>query len=204
VSDAPLVQRVCAGEEAAFSEFFALYFPRLYRFAIARLNGNADATEEIVQRTLIRGIDRLRTYRGDAALLTWLCTLCRHEIAEWIEREGRGRLVSLSDEQEVSRLALDRLAARDSDDPDDALHRHEVRRLVHSALDHLPDPYGDVLEWKYLEDLRVDEIAGRLGLGYKAAESLLTRARAAFRDSFSRLAGGWPTPQRPHRPGEEP
>lgn len=204
MSDAPLVQRVCAGEEAAFNEFFALYFPRLYRFAIARLNGNEDATEEVVQRTLIRGIDRLRTYRGDATLLTWLCTLCRHEIAEWIAREGRGRLVSLSDEQEVSRLALDRFAARDSADPDNALRQHEVRRLVHSALDHLPDPYGDVLEWKYLEDLRVDQIAGRLGLGYKAAESLLTRARAAFRDSFSRLAGGWPMPQRPAPPREEP
>lgn len=202
MSDAPLVRRVCAGEEAAFDEFFALYFPRLYRFAIARLKGNEDASEEVVQRTLIRAIDRLHTFRGDAALLTWLCTLCRHEIAEWLRREGRGRAVSLSDEQEASRLALDRLAADNIDDPDTALHRREVARLVHSVLDHLPDQYGDVLEWKYLEELPVDEIAGRLGLGYKAAESLLTRARAAFRDSFSRLAGGWPTQRRP-RPGEE-
>lgn len=203
MSDAPLVRRVCAGEEAAFDEFFALYFPRLYRFAIARLNGNEDASEEVVQRTLIRAIDRLHTFRGDAALLTWLCTLCRHEIAEWIAREGRGRVVSLSDEQEASRLALDKLATAEIDDPANALHRREVTRLVHSALDHLPDPYGDVLEWKYLEELPVDQIAARLGLGYKAAESLLTRARAAFRDSFSRLAGGWPTPGRPARPGEE-
>jgi RNA polymerase sigma-70 factor (ECF subfamily) len=204
VSDAPLVRRVCAGEEAAFDEFHALYFPRLYRFAAARLNGDEDASEEVVQRTLIRAIDRLHTFRGDAALLTWLCTLCRHEIADWIAREGRGRAVSLSDEQEAARLALDKLAAGDRDDPDSALQRRELSRLVHSALDHLPDRYGDVLEWKYLEELPVEQIAGRLGLGYKAAESLLTRARAAFRDCFSRLAGGWPAAERRARSREEP
>lgn len=203
MSDAPLVRRVCAGEEAAFDEFFALYFPRLHRFAIARLNGNEDASEEVVQRTLIRALDRLHTFRGDAALLTWLCTLCRHEIADWIAREGRGRAVSLSDELEAARLAIDTLAAAEIDRPDDALHRSEVTRLVHSALDHLPDPYGNVLEWKYLEELPVDQIAGRLGLSYKAAESLLTRARAAFRDSFTRLAGGRSAPRPPARPGDD-
>ena len=112
-----------AGEEAAFDEFFALYFPRLYRFAIARLNGNEDASEEVVQRTLIRGIDRLHTFKGDASLLTWLCTICRHEISDWIAREGRGRAISLSDEQEAARLAIDSMAAGAIDEPDNALHR---------------------------------------------------------------------------------
>ena len=60
------------------------------------------------------------------------------------------------------------------------------------TLDHLPGRYGDVLEWKYMQELSVDEIADRLGVGYKAAESLLTRARAAFRDGFSFVAGDWP------------
>jgi RNA polymerase sigma-70 factor (ECF subfamily) len=204
VSDASLVRRVWAGEEAAFDEFFALYFPRLYRFAIARLNGNEDASEEVVQRTLIRGIDRLHTFKGDASLLTWLCTICRHEISDWIAREGRGRAISLSEEQEVARLAIDSLAAADIDQPDAALRRSEVSRLVHSALDHLPDRYGDALKWKYLEELPVEQIAGRLGVGHKAAESLLTRARAAFRDSFSRVAGGWPTASGTARSREEP
>ena len=59
------------------------------------------------------------------------------------------------------------------------------------TLDHLPGRYGDVLEWKYMQGLSVAEIAGRLGIGYKAAESLLTRARAEFRQAFSFAAGEW-------------
>jgi RNA polymerase sigma-70 factor (ECF subfamily) len=202
VTDAAFVRRVCSGEAAAFDEFFTSYFPRLYRFAFARLNGNEDASEEVAQRTLIRGLDRLHTYRGDAALFTWLCTLCRHEIADWLARERRGRPILLSDESEAGRTVLGSLAADETNGPEDALQRREVTRLVHATLDDLPEKYADALEWKYLDDLPVEQIAGRLGLGYKAAESLLTRARAAFRDSFSRLAGNWPaTPRAGARKG---
>jgi RNA polymerase sigma-70 factor (ECF subfamily) len=192
MSDVTLARRVLAGEEAAFDEFFTGYFPRLYRFALARLGGNEDAAEEIVQRVLIRALARLHTYKGEAALLTWLCTLCRREIAAWHEREGRDREVSFFDDRPEMRAALDALAAADADDPETILRRRELSGLVQLTLDHLPGRYGDVLEWKYIQELSVDEIADRLGVGYKAAESLLTRARAAFRDGFSFVTSEWP------------
>lgn len=53
------------------------------------------------------------------------------------------------------------------------------------VLDHLPPRYSHALEWKYLEDLSVHDIAARLQCTPKAAESLLTRARDAFRDAFA-------------------
>jgi RNA polymerase sigma-70 factor (ECF subfamily) len=52
----------------------------------------------------------------------------------------------------------------------------------------LPQRYGDVLEWKYIDGLEVAEIARRLEVGPKAAESVLGRARAAFRDALLELA----------------
>jgi RNA polymerase sigma-70 factor (ECF subfamily) len=73
--------------------------------------------------------------------------------------------------------------------PDAELRRHELQSLVQTTLDALPGRYGDALEWKYVEGLSVAEIAARLGVGVKAAESLLTRARKAFRDGFLALGG---------------
>jgi len=67
--------------------------------------------------------------------------------------------------------------------------REEIRRLVQVALDQLPRRYGDALEWKYIDGLSVREIAERLSVSAKAAESLLTRARVAFRDVFLALGG---------------
>jgi RNA polymerase sigma-70 factor (ECF subfamily) len=192
MSDIALARRVLAGDQAAFDEFFGRYFPRLYRFVLPRLGGNADATEEIVQRVLVRSLDRLDTYKGEAALLTWLCTLCRREIATWRERETTRREVSLVDDRPETRVALAALAAIDADDPEMAFRRRELAALVQLTLDHLPGRYGDVLEWKYIQEQSVDEIAQRLGVGYKAAESLLSRARAAFRDGFSFVTGSSP------------
>jgi RNA polymerase sigma-70 factor (ECF subfamily) len=59
--------------------------------------------------------------------------------------------------------------------------------LIQAALDALPDRYGDVLEWKYVDGLSVKQIAQRLGVGPKAAESLLSRARGAFRETLQAI-----------------
>ena len=64
-----------------------------------------------------------------------------------------------------------------------------MHRIVEATLDSLPGRYGEVLEWKYIDGLSVTEIAARLGVGAKAAESLLTRAREAFRDAIKELFG---------------
>jgi RNA polymerase sigma-70 factor (ECF subfamily) len=189
MQDLALARRLAAGDESAFDTFFADYFPRVYRFARARLDGDDASAEDVTQAALIRALDKIHTYRGDAALFTWLCTLCRHEIADWRQRTGRVSEVALFDDRPDVRAALDAVAALSCEDPDTQLRRRELSRLVQTTLDHLPGRYGDVLEWKYIQELSVAEIADRLGLGYKAAESLLTRARQSFRDGFALMEG---------------
>jgi RNA polymerase sigma-70 factor (ECF subfamily) len=176
-----------SGDENAFDGFFEGHFPGLYRFALTRLGHDEDAAEEVAQSTICKAIDKLATYRGEAALFTWLCTFCRHEISAYYRR-NRATVAAvdpIEDSPEI-RAALESVAAM-FDDPDQSLRRTEIRRLVHVALDRLPPHYGNALEWKYLEGRSVKEIAERLQLSPKAAESLLTRARRAFRDAFASL-----------------
>ncbi len=187
--DRALVRRLLAGDERAFEEFFDRHFPGIYRFALARLRGDADAAEEVAQMTLCKAISKLDTYRGEAQLFTWLCTFCRHEISAFCRKFRRfPQPVPLTEENPEVRAALDSLAALGDDDPESVARRNEISRLVRVALDHLPQRYGNALEWKYLEGLSVKEIAQRMEIGPKAAESLLTRARDAFRDGFSSLS----------------
>ena len=173
------------GDEEAFVTFFVTYTPRLYRFTLARV-GNEDATEEIVQATLVQVIRKLNLFRGDAALFTWMVTLCRHEIGAWLSRAGLRPTVALEEDLPEVRKRLDTLAVQAASLEDD-FERREMARLVRVALDFLPSRYGDVLEWKYIQELSVAEIAGRLGISSKAAESRLARARTAFRSGFEAL-----------------
>ena len=65
----------------------------------------------------------------------------------------------------------------------------EVARLVRTVLDRLPASYGEALEWKYIEGQSVEVIGERLGIGTTAAQSLLARARAAFREALEKVFG---------------
>lgn len=189
-SDRELAGRMLAGQEDAFVEFFDGHFPRLYRFALARMNQDPGAAEEVTQAALCTGISRLKTYRGEATLFTWLCTICRREISAHYRRLNRApQPVGLPEDSPEIRAALESLAATLDQGPETQLRRAELARLVQVTLDLLPRWYGDALEWKYIHGLSVNDIAARLKLGPKAAESLLTRARQAFREGFAALAG---------------
>ena len=134
-----------------------------------------------------KAVTKLATFRGEAQLFTWLCTFCRHEISAFYARARRTPpTTALVEDSPEVRAALESLA-RTASAPDSLVHREETARLVHVALDRLPARYGDALEWKYVDGLTVAEIAARLALSPKAAESLLTRAREAFRDAFATM-----------------
>jgi RNA polymerase sigma-70 factor (ECF subfamily) len=178
------------GDEQAFDTFVDEYYPRLYRFAFSRMGSDREATQDVVQGTFEKVIPKLSYYRGEAALFSWLCSFCRYEIsAYWKGRARREPEVHLPEDAPVVRAALESLAATE-EGADARVERQELARLVRVALDHLPVRYGNALEWKYLKGLPVRDIADRMGLSPKAAESLLTRARQAFRDGFAELAGG--------------
>ncbi len=186
--DRSLAARLLRGDETAFDHFFDTYSARLYRFAAARVRNDGAAAEEIVQLTLSKALAKLATYRAEAALFTWLCTFCRHEIsAYYVRRQRLAPETSLVEDSPDVRAALESLGALSTSGPDEQYRRGEVARLVQVTLDSLPEPYGDALEWKYIQGWSVDEIAHRLRVGPKAAESMLTRARQAFRDAYSAL-----------------
>ena len=122
-------------------------------------------------------------------MFTWLCQICRSQLSDHFERQGRlaKRFVPVEDDPQIQ-AALEAMAAPDTD-PELTVRRGEVSRLVQVVLDRLPPRYGDALEWKYVEGISVEEIANRLGLQHGAAQSLLQRARSAFRDLFEQLYG---------------
>jgi len=188
LEDRRLVKRLLAHDRDAFNAFFDGYFPRLYRFARTRLGGDPDTTKEIVQVTLTKAIRKLSSYRGEAALFTWLCTICRNEIADHRAKVARERQhVVLTEDATEIRAAVEAIAAPQSDEPEHNFRRLEATRLIQVALDQLPTHYGNALEWKYVYGFSVEEIAAKLGVGVEAAQSLLARAKRGFQEVYGAL-----------------
>jgi RNA polymerase sigma-70 factor (ECF subfamily) len=185
-ADTALVKRLLRGDEDAFAAFFDWMFPRIYRFALTRVAGREDAAEDIAQATLCQAIRRLETWRGEASLFTWICTICRRETDVWRSAHPETDVHLIEDTPEVQ-AALEALRVEEPS-ADQIVLRDQVAALIQRILDHLPVHYGKALEWKYLDDVPVRDIAARLELSEKAAESVLTRARAAFRQSLIAIA----------------
>jgi RNA polymerase sigma-70 factor, ECF subfamily len=190
VNDQALVKSMLDGDERSFRAFFDTYFPRVYRFAAPRLGNDQEASKEVVQATLTKAMRSLSTFRGESALFSWLCQICRHEIVDHLRahKRRRDRIVLIEDQPEM-RAALEAIEAPAEEQPAHRLDREQTKALVQSVLDRLPSRYGDVLEWKYVEGRSVEEIGDLLGVGHAAAQSMLARARTAFREALETVFG---------------
>ncbi|MEP7243168.1 MAG: RNA polymerase sigma factor [Gammaproteobacteria bacterium] len=181
-ADRDLVSALLRGERLAFDRFFADYFPRLFRFVLPRVEHNPAAAEDMCQHVLSRAIRSLAGYRGEAALFTWVCQIARNELSRYWERHKyeTANVLHIEDDDDV-RAMLEAVAAPESEQPESQRLRSEVTRLMHVALDHLPQHYANALEMKYIDGLSVQEVADRLAQSVTATQSVLARARTALR-----------------------
>ncbi|MEX0943789.1 MAG: RNA polymerase sigma factor [Pseudomonadales bacterium] len=185
--DLALARSLVKGDEAQFNAFFDDFFPRLYRFALTRLESDEQAAKDVVQATLMNAVRAMSSYRGEAAMFTWLCQICRNEINGHFRRLARSVPVVPQDDDAI-RPILESLETADADSPEAGYQGLQLRRLIQEVLDFLPSNYGQALEWKYIEGVSVTEIAQRLNVTELAAQSMLARARNAFRDALKKLS----------------
>ena len=188
--DKDMARAMVAGEEAAFDRFFREYAPRVYRFVLPRLGGDRSVAEEICQEVLGKAMQKIDGWRGEASLFTWLCQMARNEITDhWRRRQRHAQVEVLIEDEPGIAAALESIEGSAADRPDQQQSRSELLRLVQVALDRLPASYGQALEWKYIDGESVQDIAKRFGQTAIATQSLLARARTAFRDAMTTLTG---------------
>jgi len=182
-----LVQRMRRGEQRAFDQFFDAYAARLGAFAARRSALDAAAIEDVVQMTLINAMRGLGTFRGGSSLFTWLCQICRNQLADIRRKSARQpQMQSLDDLTEEKPLAQI-IQLTDFRDPLDECATDAERGAVRHAINGLPSHYARILELRYGDELTVPEIARVLQISESAAESQLVRARQAFRVAWQEM-----------------
>jgi RNA polymerase sigma-70 factor, ECF subfamily len=162
---------VLAGDERAWRTLYDESFAGLYAYVLWRCGGLRDRADEAVQETWLTAVRRVRRFDPDAGSFAgWLRGIAANVLRNQFRRERvRGSTEPLRD------LADDSGSLRDS--------ARKAERIA-AALSALPDRYEAVLRAKYLEGRSVADIALEVGETPKAIESLLSRARQAFRDAY--------------------
>ena len=186
----PQANRPVDVEQRAFGAFFNAHFAPLYRFAKSRLGGEDDFAREVAVASLLKAMRKLASFRGESGLFSWLCSICLREIIDRHRALSRYReCIVLIDDHPDLNATIDGLEDEVNTDPYVTCSRAEIGTRVREVLGELPAHYANALQWKYISGHSVDEIAARLGLGHIAVQSLLARAREAFRDGIRQSCG---------------
>jgi RNA polymerase sigma-70 factor (ECF subfamily) len=177
-SDYLLAQRILRGDEKALRVFYDAHFERIYHFVLTRVDLDHQRAEEVVQETFLSGLRGLPRYSGESSLYSWLCGIAKHKAVDNLRLQAR------RSRQEVPFSALAGSEEGRAFEIQDRSAPYEQAELVHRTLFALPSHYRSVLTHKYIEEQTTKEIAAAAGRSAKAVESLLTRARNAFRKAF--------------------
>ena len=185
-SDVQLALSAAAGNATAFETIVRRHNRLLFRTARGIVADDAEA-QDVVQETYLRAFTNLHAFRGDSALGTWLARIAIN-VALTTQRK-KGRLVQLDvrgGEDDAPELE-DAMPAQttDSDAPDAAAHRHEIRELLQAAIGELPPIYRSVFMLRAVEELSVQETAFCLGVSEDVVKTRFLRARAMLRERLA-------------------
>ena len=189
-ADISLAQRICGGDDVALRELFERYVDRLYSFIYYRVGESTQDAEDILQDTLMTAVTRLKSFQGQSRLYTWLCGIAWHKVEDFYRRQQRLEKTMI---KAVGSHKVRLGCAQAANPADPFIETLATQQWVHSCLGKLPTHYQAALVLKYARGFSVAEIAQTMDKSPKAVESLLTRARKAFRTVAENDGDGWTT-----------
>jgi RNA polymerase sigma-70 factor, ECF subfamily len=185
-----LLLRLQAGEEAALAELAETYGSRIYQLAFKYLRNKEDA-EEVTQDVLYKVYRKVGSFRGDAALSSWIYRITfnaamsrlrtvRHR--EQVDPEqgpaGQGEQPGAHDVADWSDLA------------DEQVLRSQLRRRAIKAILALPAIYRGPVVLRDLQGLSTEEASARLRVKDQTLKSRLHRGRLILRRQLADFADG--------------
>jgi RNA polymerase sigma-70 factor, ECF subfamily len=165
-----LRRAVLRGDAHAWQTLYDSAFPDVLAYVQWRCAGLSDLADDITQETWLVAVRRIRTFEPErGSFAGWLCGIA----ANLLRNHFR------ANQPATNRPLPDKAAQAGGD-----LERREQAERVARVLSELPERYEAALRAKYLEQRSVEQIALLWCETPKAVESLLSRARGAFREAY--------------------
>ncbi|HLB25880.1 MAG TPA: sigma-70 family RNA polymerase sigma factor [Nitrospirota bacterium] len=191
--EAALLLAARQGDSEAFGEVVKKYMPRALAFA-ARTMGNADDAQDAVQDAFVKAYRGLGSFKGESSFYTWFMKVLSNLCLDRLRKAALvKRVFFFVPERAGEDDGFDVIEqARDENPgtrPEHRLEQKELRAALTRALRALPGRQRVVFLLKHDEGLKVQEIAGVLGISEGAVKSHLFRAVGALRKAMKAYEG---------------
>ncbi len=167
-----IVDAARAGDQAALSELYTLYFPRVYRYILARTGSTYDA-EDLTEEVFMRVLEAIERFQWrDVPFSAWLFRIAHNAVISQRRKDGtRGRPAPLSDG-----------LATDSAGPDELVENRMALNQIMEAAEQLPEAQRQVIALRFAAALSVAETAAAMGKGEGNVKVIQHKAIAKLRE----------------------
>ena len=183
LTDAEIVRRVRAGDRALFEILMRRHNQRVYRATRAIVKDERDV-EDVMQQAYVDAYLHLDQFKGQAQFATWLTRIAVNRAI----RRGHGDRRQLELVTSDSEVAFERTPAKGID-PEHSMYGHELKTVLESLIDELPDPFRVVFVMREVEGLSTAETAASLEINEETVKTRLHRAKRLLRDQLDRRLG---------------
>lgn len=176
-----LLEKSKAGDVAAFEMLIEAYQKKIFNLAF-RMIGNYDDAGDLAQEALIRIFKSISNFKEQSSLSTWIYRITTNVCLDEIRKKKNRKVLSLDEEIHVDDGDMQRQIMSDDPLPDELMEKEELRQIISSAIDSLPEEQKLVITLRDIQGLSYDEIARVLDCPAGTVKSRINRARFALKN----------------------
>lgn len=183
--DLELVERVRAGDTAAFEQLVKQYERQIFRTA-NHITQNREDAEDITQDVFFKAFQKLDQFKGDSKFSTWLVRIAVNESLMRLRKRKTSKTVSMDQDVQTEEGSIPRDFAEWRPNPEQIYSQSELGEILRKTIAGLPPGFRTVFTLRDIENLSTEETAAALKLSVPAVKSRLLRARLQLRERLSR------------------
>ncbi len=153
------LQRLRAGEEAAWGELHRDHYPRLWS-SVQRILNNPTAADDVVQEAFIKAHRDIKRFAGQAQLGTWLYRIAINQALDAVRKKQRtdrwlSFLSPVAENENQPAMPEGRVAPAASL----GLENAELRGTIQQAMAELSSEHRAVIQLRLIDECSLEETA---------------------------------------------
>jgi RNA polymerase sigma-70 factor (ECF subfamily) len=184
--EAEMIAAILAGDTQLYHQLIRPHERSVYMMALSFMKNEADA-EDVAQEAFLKAFRNLSTFRAEAKFSTWLISITLNEARSRLRRQATVRMESLDEPSDEGGAVSPALLRDWREIPSETLEREEVRKILQSAVEGLPEIYKQVFLLREVEEFNVNETASALNISVPSVKVRLHRARMMLQKQLTPL-----------------
>ena len=175
-----LLQKIAEGQQSALEAFYQLYEPRVYRYALSRLNDSFEAADTL-NEVMMEVWKYAQRFEGRSKVSTWLLGITHHKVYDRLRKRKKTNLQD--DIDDFSNQLVD----------DNEIHMEQViagaddAKMIQNCMNKLSSNHREVIHLAFYEDLHYQEIAEVSSCPEGTVKTRVFHAKQALKKCLAKL-----------------